>query len=286
MDQIRIENLEVYCHHGVLKEEEVLGQKFLVSLILYTDTKKAGVSDDLSFSIDYAEVSHFVEQRMKEKNYKLIEAAAEHLAEDVLMAFPLVRRIRVELKKPWAPILLPLDTVCVSIERGWEQVYLSVGSNMGDRRAQIEQALDCLREDKKIREVVVSELIETEPYGYTEQDDFLNGAVGLQTIYSPEELLEKIGEIEKAGKRERTIHWGPRTIDLDIILYGREIIQTEKLTIPHRETHLREFVLQPLMQIAPWAVHPVLNRTVSEMASCLASKKKMAHEEESEGTYQ
>ncbi|MCH5252021.1 MAG: 2-amino-4-hydroxy-6-hydroxymethyldihydropteridine diphosphokinase [Lachnospiraceae bacterium] len=274
MDEIRIENLEVYCHHGVLKEENVLGQKFLVSLVLYTDTKRAGTSDDLSFSIDYAALSHFVESRMKEKNYKLLEAVAEHLAEDILMNFPLVRKVRVELKKPWAPILLPLDTVCVRIEREWVPAYLSVGSNMGNKRENIEKAVEALRQDKKICELTVSELIETEPYGYTEQDKFLNGAVGFCTLYSPEELLERIHEIEREGKRERTIHWGPRTIDLDIVLFGDKIIQTESLTIPHREMHIRQFVLQPLSQIAPWAFHPVLHRTVSELA------ERMKEEEE------
>lgn len=273
MDEIRIENLEVYCHHGVLKEENVLGQKFLVSLVLYTDTKKAGVSDDLAFSIDYAELSHFAEKRMKEKNYKLLEAAAEHLAEDILMDFPMVKKIRVELKKPWAPILLPLDTVCVRIEREWVPVYLSVGSNMGNRKENIEAALRALEQDKKISRLTASKLIETEPYGYTDQAKFLNGAVGFYTLYSPEELLEKIHEIEKEGKRERNIHWGPRTIDLDILLFGNRIIQSESLTIPHREMHLRQFVLQPLSEIAPWAVHPLLHRTVSELAENVKEEK-------------
>ncbi len=265
MDEIRIENLEVYCHHGVLREETVLGQKFLVSLVLFTDTRQAGRTDDLSHSIDYASVSHFVEKRMKEKNYKLIEAAAERLAEDILMDFPLVEKLRLELKKPWAPIMLPLDTVCVCIERGWRTAYLSAGSNMGDRQAHIEAAVEALSADKKIREVTVSGLIETKPYGYTEQADFLNAAIGLRTLYTPEELLERLHEIEAEGGRERTIRWGPRTIDLDIVLYGDEIIQTDALTIPHREMHLREFVLKPLAEIAPWARHPVLGSTVSEL---------------------
>lgn len=265
MDEIRIQDLEIYCHHGVFKEENVLGQKFLVSLVLYTDIRKAGESDDLSFSIDYAEVSHFVECRMKEKNYRLIEAVAEHLAEDILLEYSLVKKVCVELKKPWAPILLPLDTVSVRIERGWTQVYLSVGSNMGDKETHIREAVESLRQDNKICDVAVSDLIETEPYGFTEQENFLNGAVSLKTLYSPYELLERIHEIEKEGKRERKVHWGPRTIDLDILLYGDEVIQTETLTIPHREMTLRRFVLEPLKQIAPWVKHPVLGETVAEL---------------------
>lgn len=265
MDQIRIENLEVYAHHGVLKEENTLGQKFLVSLVLYTDTARAGRRDDLCYSVNYADVAHFVEKQMKERNYKLIEAVAEQLAEEILLEFSLVSRVCVEIRKPWAPILLPLDYVSVRIVRGWSRVCLSVGSNMGDRKENIANAVRALREDRRIRNIMESELIWTEPYGYTEQEDFLNGAVCLETIYQPAELLARIHEIEEAGHRERKIRWGPRTIDLDILLYGEERIQTEELVIPHREMHLRDFVLRPLVQIAPWAVHPVLHKTIYEL---------------------
>ena len=265
MDQIRIENLEVYAHHGVLREENTLGQKFLVSLVLYTDITGAGRSDDLSLSVDYAEVAYFVEKQMKEKNYKLIEAAAEHLAEEILLQFPQTDRLSVEIKKPWAPILLPLDHVSVQIDRGWTKVYLSVGSNMGDKEENIAKAVRALRKDRRIRKVVESSLIQTKPYGYKEQDDFLNGAICLETMYQPEELLAKLHEIEAEGHRERKIRWGPRTIDLDILLYGDALIQTEELVIPHREMHLRDFVLEPMVQIDPWVVHPVFHKTVYEL---------------------
>lgn len=265
MDCIEIRELEVYCHHGVLKEENVLGQKFLVSIILYTDTKMAGVSDDLEQSVDYAKVSYFVKERMEEKNFKLIEAAAEYVAEKVLFSFPLIQRIQVEIKKPWAPILLPLETVSVTIERGWTKVYLSIGSNMGNREEHLQTALQRLQRERTIRGIRVSDWIETEPYGYLEQASFLNAAVELETIESPDSLLKILQKIETEGGRERTIHWGPRTIDLDIVLFGDVIMQTETLTIPHREMHLREFVLRPLAQLAPWVSHPVYHKTVSEL---------------------
>lgn len=265
MDSIQIKDLEVYCHHGVMKEENVLGQKFLVSLILYTDTSTAGKQDDLALSINYAEVSYFVKEQMEKHNYQLIEAVAEHLARELLLTFSLVRRVQVEIKKPWAPILLPLDTVSVKIERGWEKVYLSIGSNMGDREKHLQDAIGLLKEDPTIRHVRVSEFIETEPYGYTDQNKFINAAVELETLESPEGLLLILQNIEREGKRERTIPWGPRTIDLDIILFGDTVVQTPDLTIPHCQMHLREFVLQPLSQIAPWAVHPVYHKTVQEL---------------------
>lgn len=274
MDAIQIRDLEVYCHHGVLKEEVVLGQKFLVSLVLYTDTRKAGVRDDLSLSVDYASVSHLVKSEMEEKNFQLIEALAEHLAEKLLFTYPLIKKVCVEIKKPWAPILLPLDTVSVRIERGWHTAYLSIGSNMGDKEENLRRAVAALKEHPSIREVRVSDFIETEPYGYVMQDRFLNGAVELQTILPPEELLLVLQKIEQDGHRERTIHWGPRTIDLDLLLYEDAVLQTEQLTLPHKEMHKREFVLEPLAQIAPWTVHPLYHRTVNELLDKLREKQR------------
>lgn len=279
MDSIQIRDLEVYCHHGVLKEETVLGQKFLVSLTLYMDTRLSGICDDLSKSIDYAEVSHFVKREMEKKNFKLIEAVAEHLARSILLTFPKVEKIRVEIKKPWAPILLPLDTVSVCIEREWQKAYLSVGSNMGDREKHLQDAMDALQKIPSIRVRQISDWIETEPYGYTEQDMFLNGAVELETIEPPEVLLQLLQKIEQEGKRERKIHWGPRTIDLDIIFYGDVVMQTEELVLPHREMHKREFVLKPLCAIAPWVSHPIYHRTVSELFEELKNRTTGKQEE-------
>lgn len=265
MDSIQIRDLEIYCHHGVFKEENVLGQKFLVSLTMYMDTRPAGVTDELEKSINYAEAAHFVKEEMEQKTYRLIETAAEHLAREILCHFPRIERVEVQIQKPWAPILLPLDTVSVCIERGWTTVYLSLGSNMGDRERYIENAVDALRHDPAIKNVRVSDMIETEPYGYTDQPLFLNAAAELQTVWSPMQLLEVCQRIEQEGNRERTIHWGPRTIDVDILLFGTEIIQTERLTIPHREMHKRRFVLEPLARLAPWTEHPVLGRRVLEL---------------------
>ena len=252
MDVIKIRDLEIYGHHGVMKEENVLGQKFLVSLALYTDTRAAGESDNLADSVNYAEVSYLVKEQMEKETYRLIEAAAEQLAKKILLKFPLVKKVEVEIKKPWAPILLPLDTVSVSITRGWETAYLSIGSNMGDRKAYLEAAIEELKKVETIREIKVSEIIETEPYGYTDQDKFLNAAIGFETLLTPEALLSVCHEIEKKGNRERKIHWGPRTIDLDILLYGDCVMHTETLTIPHSEMHKRQFVLEPLSEIAPY----------------------------------
>ena len=265
MDEICIKDLEVYCHHGVLKEENVLGQKFLVSATLYTDISYAAASDNIDCSINYAEVAHFIEQYMKENTFRLIESVVERLARELLVAFSKIQKLTLEVKKPWAPILLPLDTVSVKVSRGWHSVYLSIGSNMGNTEENLKQAIQTLSADGFIEVVQVSSFICTKPYGGVPQDDFLNGALECHTLYEPKELLSKLHEVEAAGKRERTVHWGPRTIDLDIIFYDDVVMNEADLIIPHRDMQNRMFVLEPLCEIAPWVRHPVFGKTVMEL---------------------
>ena len=142
---------------------------------------------------------------------------------------------------------------------------LSIGSNMGDKRANLDRALELLSQDEQNQVLKVSEYIVTAPVGGVEQDDFLNGAVLLDTIKTPEEMLSQIGDIEKELKRVRTVHWGPRTIDLDILLYDQAIISTDDLIIPHPEMCKRRFVLEPLDQIAPYLVHPIYSKTIHDL---------------------
>ena len=138
---------------------------------------------------------------------------------------------------------------------------------MGDKRAYLDNAVNELKTDKKCNVVRVSKYIETEAYGGVEQDVFLNGVLQLETLYTPIQLLECLNKIEAKYGRERMIHWGPRTLDLDILLYDDIIMQTEKLTIPHIEMCKRDFVLKPLAEIAPYAKHPVSGKTIQKLLS-------------------
>jgi 2-amino-4-hydroxy-6-hydroxymethyldihydropteridine diphosphokinase len=152
-------------------------------------------------------------------------------------------------------------------------VFLALGSNMGDRKALIEEAIERLQPDVEL--VQLSPLYETEPVGYRDQEWFVN-AVGLfRTSLSPQALLEKCLAVEASLKRVRTIKNGPRTIDIDIVFYGEAIIDEPGLHIPHPRMHERRFVLQPLTDIAPNAVHPILHKTITELCAALPQQEKI-----------
>lgn len=264
-DFIKITGLQIYANHGVLDFEKEKGQSFAINAKLYYDMEQAGRSDQLEHALNYAEVCEFMTAQFKKKSFDLIEAAATELCEQVLLRFEQVLEIELELCKPHAPIGLPFENVSVNMTRGWHRAYLSIGSNMGDKKACLDGAVEALRNDTRIKNLRVAEYLVTEPYGVTEQDEFLNSAISIDTVYSPVELLDKLHEIEKAANRERTLRWGPRTLDLDILFYDDLVMETEELVIPHIDMQNRFFVLKPLCELAPGKVHPVAKKTVKQM---------------------
>ena len=269
MDKIKIDKLTVFGKHGVYPEENVLGQKFEVSLVLYTDTRKAGLTDNLECSINYGDVCHYVKQFFEENTFQLIERVAEKLAEELLLRYDLLQKVDVKIEKPWAPILLPVENVGVEISRGWHTAYIALGSNMGNKKAYLDEAVEKLKNHPHCKVEKVADYIQTEPYGGVEQDVFLNSALELRTLLYPEELLALLNQIEAEAGRERTIHWGPRTLDLDILFYDDCVIDIPSLTVPHIDLQNRDFVLIPMVQLAPYLRHPVLHRTMRQLLDAL-----------------
>jgi len=145
------------------------------------------------------------------------------------------------------------------------KVFLGLGSNLGDREKNIQEALRLLGENNLVKGVKTSSLYETEPEGVKEQPLFLNGVLEMETDLSPRALLDTLQAIEKQLGRKKGRKWGPRIIDLDILLYGQLIIKEKNLEIPHPLLTQRSFVLIPLAEIAPSTVHPVLKKTISDL---------------------
>lgn len=142
--------------------------------------------------------------------------------------------------------------------------YLSIGSNIGDRVYHLVEAVRALHSYDRVDVLAVSSIYETAPVGYTDQADFLNVAVCVETDVDAHGLLEVCQKVEQGLGRERTIRWGPRTVDLDILLYRIDNIETENLVVPHPRMHERAFVLIPLLEINPAITHPATGKLFSE----------------------
>ena len=272
-DEIRIDGLEVFAHHGVYQEEKEKGQTFVVNAVLYTDIRRAGAEDDLACTTNYGEVCRFITEWMQENTCHLLEAVAEKLTKAILLKYMLVTAVELEVKKPQAPIHLPVGCVSVKIRRSWHRAYLSLGSNMGDREGYINGAVNALKAHPQIRVKKVSDMICTKPYGVVEQEDFLNNAAEVETLLTPEELLDAVHGIENAAGRVRVMHWGPRTLDIDILFYDGLVYESEDLVIPHHDIQNRDFVLEPLSMLAPNYRHPILGKTVRQLLQDLDKGK-------------
>ena len=265
MDIIRIDNLKVFAYHGVFEEEKQNGQDFYVNAKLMSNLKKAGMTDRLQESTHYGEVCLQIEKTLTEQKYDLIERACERCIEDILIHFPLIQEVTMELRKPHAPIPMEFESVSVEITRGWHKAYIAFGSNLGEKETYIMDAVQDIRDSKFFRNVKVSEFYYSAPYGGVEQDDFVNGVLEAETMLEPYELLDYLHELEAKANRVRQQHWGPRTLDLDIIFYDDLVLDEENLQIPHKDMKNRDFVLVPLSKLAGYKRHPVLNITVDEM---------------------
>ena len=267
MDKIHIKDLEIIGFHGAIPEEKVLGQKFVLSFELDVDLRQAGKNDDLTKTVHYGELAQKVEEEFTKTSYDLIEKAAEEICEFVLLNYPLVKKVKLLLKKPWAPTRKHVEYVAVEIERKWNKVYIAAGSNLGDKEETLKEAIYEIDKRKDCVVTKVSNLYTTDPVGYEDQDQFVNCVFEIDTLQTPSELMDTLLEVEKDFKRERIIRWGPRTLDLDIIFYDDIISYDEHILIPHPRAHERQFVMKPMCDINPYYVHPIYRKRVMDISS-------------------
>jgi len=157
------------------------------------------------------------------------------------------------------------------------KAFIGLGSNLGDREANIRQALQFLEQLPETTIVRGSSLYDTEPVGVSDQPNFLNGVVQIETHLAPRQLLWNLMLIERRLGRVRTRQWGPRVIDLDLLLYGEEVVDEDDLQVPHPLMTQRSFVMVPLVEIEPLLVHPVTNQTMLSILQRLGADPLVKH---------
>ncbi len=270
MDKIVIRDLQVSGAHGA--DHQLTD--FLISAELTLNLKIAGETDRISQTINYIDLCNDIERYFSGLDHKLIESSAEDLVRHILLNYLSVKRVNLEIKMPSKPESHNLSHSGIIIEREWHTAYIGVGSNLGNRHKNILEAETLINKSTLSRVTGISSIYETEPFGYVEQDRFLNCVFKVMTLLTPVQFINSLMGIEFKLKRERIIHWGPRTIDLDILFYDNIITSLEEAVIPHPRMHERMFVLIPLCDLAPYYLHPVLNERCYRIAEKLGSEQK------------
>ncbi len=263
MDKLIIKDLEIYANHGLFQEEKVLGQKFLISVEVLYNMTEVSINKNLEHSIDYGKLCHEIVELFKNETEDLIETCAYKIVEFIFKNHEIARTVTVSIKKPWAPINLPLSSAEVVVTRSKKRYFVGLGTNLGDTSENIKRAIELITKESKL--IKESSAITTKAWGKTDQPDFLNKVIEVESFYEPIDFLKMLLRIENEMGRVREEKWGPRLIDLDVLFVDDMIIYTDDLKVPHPYIEQRDFVLEPLKEIAPFFVHPVLNKKICDI---------------------
>lgn len=275
-DLITLTGLRARGFHGVFDFEKVQGQEFIVDVELQVDLRAAGASDDLTDTVNYAAVAEVAMAVLTGPSLDLIETVASRIADGCLELVG-VHRVSVTVHKPGAPIPHAFADVSVTVKRAGSPgralaetgFVVALGSNLGDREGTLAAAI---AELARVPGVVVrasSDLVETDPVGGPEQADYLNAVAVGSTTLDPAALLAVCHRIEAEHGRVRTVRWGERTLDLDVIQFGSpglpdEVVSADPaLTLPHPRAHERAFVLLPWLNADPSARVRVADRVMA-----------------------
>jgi len=278
MFKIFVKDLKLYGYHGVREHEKKDGQYFLFNIDIHIKDSDYTGRDELENTLSYSDVIREVKKINKSKKFDLLETFCQALANKIIKMSVLVESVIVRIKKPSPPIDEKLDAVgveyildkdgCRSIGAGnlksgnikksktgdLNTAYLSLGSNMGNRKINLKKALELLDSDPDITITKISSIYETEPMYVKDQNSFYNIAVELNisSRIGPFKLLGLVKGIEyNMGRKKGAVRNGPRPIDIDILYFGSEKIESDILQIPHPGISKRRFVLLPLSEIAP-----------------------------------
>lgn len=254
-DRIEVCGLRAVGTIGVLPEEQARAQPFEIDLVIESDIRNAGRTDDLEQTVNYAAALAMAAKVIETEPTLLLERVATRIAEEIL-GMARVDAVEVTVRKLRPPVPEDVQTTNVHIRRTRIDqfrlrrprtvAYVALGTNLGDRREHLRYAV------KQLPDVTrYSGVYETAPVGGPEQGPYLNMVVELETDLNPFDLLETCLAIEAGAGRERVVRWGARTLDLDVLLWGDASIVCDQLTVPHPRMWERRFVLQPLAELAP-----------------------------------
>lgn len=225
-------------------------------------------NDKLDETINYDELIDYVVKIVAPTKYELLEVLAEYLTTSILKQYALIEKVQIELIKPAICGIRAREIKISHNSKRKYKIALALGSNAENLpKQQLITAIELL--NGYVGDIVTGGFYRTKPFGFTHQNDFYNTAITGYTSLTPGQLLSKIKKIEKLmGKRELMFN-GPRVIDIDIILFDDLIYEQNFLYIPHKLAHLRDFVLQPLADIAPDLIHPVFKQNVAQLLNNL-----------------
>ncbi len=251
---VTIENLTVMACHGCLPEEKVQQQPFRFDIKAFLNYEDSCCNDDLNSTVNYVALAERVCDFCTNNCFDLLEKLASETCRILMDEFPMIDEIQIELKKTQPPTTLPLSSLGVSFTLKREFVYLSLGSSLGDKAQFLNNAIDRLKSIRGVNVLKVSNFITTEPYGGAAANNlFVNAAVKLSTYLEPEEFFSFTHNIELVEGRVRGDKWGEdRTLDIDIVFWGRKKIFTKNLRVPHYDWKNRDFVKKPIAELDPF----------------------------------
>lgn len=268
MFEIIIKNLRLFGYHGVNDDEKIKGQEFLFNINIFLDKdvideKMFLKSDNIKNTVNYSEVISIIKDINSNQRFNLLEALVRTIAKKILFFSPLIKKVIVRVDKTSPPIVEKIESagvrteVCketIKNEKKMKRVFLSLGSNMGDREKNLRDAVKEIGKNKRIEIINISSIYETEPMYLKKQDWFYNIAIEVivESGFDPFEMLGYLKSIEysmgRSGDYKKN---GPRIIDIDILYFDSVEITSEFLIIPHPEIAVRKFVLMPLNELEP-----------------------------------
>ena len=266
MFRILIKDLNLFGYHGVKEREKKDGQNFRFNIEILINKGNFLNDDDIDNTVNYSEVIKLIKRINSDNRFNLLETFSQTVAEDIMKISPLVEKVMVRIEKTSPPIKESLESVGVEyiLARKREEkdksknkkvdVFLSLGSNVGDRENNLRKAVDMIGDSPHISIIKMSSIYETEPMYIKDQDSFYNIVLNARVdgVISPFEMIGFLKGIEYGlGRREIGEKYGPRIIDIDLLYYGGMVVESDFLTIPHPGIEERKFVLVPLSEIAP-----------------------------------